>query len=222
MILQLGSGLRTENFEVVYPLMQRCADEECDDSFVDIVHDNAEIYPLAKRTLSNKPGVQRVRARSRGGPSVCPYEWSASRLRAVRSKSKIMLELWLFPGQKLLYEPAGNGGAKTERNWYLTKGEELVFVSYDPVKEESVVRCPNLNNTFAKITDEEVWVNLDNDEDSEEEKLGNAKLKGPPFRYEDKTTVYSGQVRAGRAVRVRVRASLKACQLLSTAMLANG
>jgi hypothetical protein len=92
------------------------------------------------------------------------------------------------------YEPASNGGAKTERNWYLTKGEELEFISYNVEKEESRVRCPNLNNTFATIADEDVWVNLDDDDDDEVEKIGNAKLTGPPFRYLDKTTVYSGQV----------------------------
>ena len=86
-----------------------------DETFVDIVHEHSEWYEIAREKHGRKPGVQTVYARCKGGgPQEQVSEWSAALLRAVREETKMPLEMYVYPGQKLIYEPLGSAGARTE------------------------------------------------------------------------------------------------------------
>ena len=212
-LLELGKALRAEDFEKAAPLVEKYATsgDDADQDYQDIVHDNSEIYAVARKKLHSKPDLKVVEARcEQGGPDGPMASWPAEALRSVREKSKLLLELRVFRGQRLLYEPIGRAGAKTTGGWYLTKGELMEVVRYDDATRQLLVTCPNLRGKpHAWIAEEFVWVEIDGHR--------TAKLWGTPGRYEDIVTVYSGQGSRYDKVHVRTRRFKGQRNLLYTA-----
>ena len=59
----LQMSLRKEDLKTALPLAQKFVTEHMDpDTCLDIVHDNSEIYPIAKKKFASKPNVQAKRA----------------------------------------------------------------------------------------------------------------------------------------------------------------
>ena len=190
-LLALGAALRNEEYDEVIGLMQTYETTVADDSFVDIVHDNAETYEIARAKHGQKPGVQTVHARcDAGGPDGDVGAWAPELLRRVREVTKLPLEMHVYPGQQLLYEPIGSAGARTDGGWYLGKGELMAAVGYSTETKQLRVRCPNLNGALAWVSEEAANVDLTEASDGE---YGVVTLRGPPWRYADILTVYSGQ-----------------------------
>lgn len=159
---------------------------QVDESFVDVVHDNAEMYPIARDKFSSK-ATKIVFARClEGGPTPCPFEWNGELRKAVRESSRMLLQLYLYKGQRLLYEPIGSGGARTDGGWYLPKGELLEVIYYNEETHQLCVLCPRLKNALAWIGEEHTFVDLGSE-------FGKVKIMGLPVRYDDIVTVYSGQ-----------------------------
>jgi hypothetical protein len=185
-LLKLSKALRDENFDQAWPVVQKCMAEEADDTFVDVVHDNTEIYEVADAKFQGKPGLKVARARCEvGGPGQADLrQWSSTLQRKVRAKSKMLLEVKTFKGQRLHYQPIGGAGVRTGnvpgRGWYLTKGEPLDVIEYDEATRTLVVECPALKGANGKpakawIPEEAMWIDLD--------EYGHTKIWGPPYRY---------------------------------------
>lgn len=88
-----------------------------DASFVDVVHDNVEVYAIAaSKYAARHPSL--LAARVVRLLSV-PWEWVGDERHVVREKSKLLLMLHVFNGQRLLYQPLGRNGARTNNGWYL-------------------------------------------------------------------------------------------------------
>ena len=176
-MLELGAALRNEDYETAWPLVQKFKDTVMHGDNLDVVHDNDETYDIATLKHGSKPGVQTLHARCvEGGPEDKDVsKWSRNLRTVVRKASKMLVEVHVYPGQKLLYQPIGKKGAKTVTGWYLQKGEVLEVIRYDAVKRLLEVRCPRLRNTpRAYIAEEEIWVNLG-------EEYGTVQLMGPPW-----------------------------------------
>ena len=103
-LLKLSKALRDENFDQAWPVVQKCMAEEADDTFLDVVHDNTEIYEVADAKFQGKPGLKVARARCEvGGPGQADLrQWSSTLQRKVRAKSKMLLEVKTFKGQEFL------------------------------------------------------------------------------------------------------------------------
>ena len=117
-----------------------------------------------------------------------PISWPGPLKKIVREKSKILLELFLSVGQRMLYEPIGSERARTHRGWYLTKGEEVEVVNLSEIAQGKIeVMCVNLpGRPRAYICEQSTWVDLDEDG-------GDTQIWGLPLRYKDIVTVYSAQ-----------------------------
>jgi hypothetical protein len=174
--------------------------EPVDRSFKDLVHDNWEMYGIAKVKPGEQPGAIAYYARcaDRSGPEGRPWDWSGPQQRAVREQSKLPLEMFFYEGLRLLYEPIGGVTARTlgregtveqPKGWWLTKGEPLVVAVGGLVRlSEGLIKviCPALQNATAWVREEKVTVELGS-------RYGNVLLVGMPMRYEDILTVYSDQ-----------------------------
>ena len=181
-LLDLGVALRNEDYECAQPLIQMCVRQTMENADLDVVHDNFEIYDIAASKFAHKPGLQVVSARCEvGGPGEADLlKWPRDLQRAVRDESKMLLEMLVYPGQRLHYQPVGNAGVRTGnipgRGWFLTKGEPMDVVQYHADTRQLEVTCPALpGNPKAWIPEEFVWVDLG-------ETYGTAKLWGPPYR----------------------------------------
>ena len=51
-VLALAAALRREDFDAAWPLVQQFAKTTVDASFVDVVHDNLEVYPIAREKFA--------------------------------------------------------------------------------------------------------------------------------------------------------------------------
>jgi hypothetical protein len=150
---------------------------------MDVVHDNDEIYSVADRKFSGNRQATIVVAsceKGRGPPETNMRKWPPKVKQVVRAKSKLMVEMYVYPGQRVHYQPVGKGGARTGnvsgKGWYLTKGEALDVVKYHEDTQLLEVICPNLKGKpKAWIAHEAVWVDLGNP-------YGVVKLVAPPYR----------------------------------------
>jgi hypothetical protein len=215
-LLNLSMALRKEDFNKAWPVVQKCMVEAVDETFVDVVHDNTEIYDIADVKFQGKPDLKVARARCEvGGPGQADLRlWSSPLQRKVRSQSKMLLEVRTFPGQRLHYQPIGNAGVRTGnvpgKGWYLTKGEPLDVIKYDEATHTLVVRCPALKGKpMAWIPEEAMWMDLG--------EHGHTKIWGPPYRYADIVTVYSAQGSQAKNVHVHARLFKGQRNLLYTA-----
>ena len=200
-LLALGAAMREEDFDEITRLLRKFEATVADDTFVDICHEHSEWYEIAREKHGGKPGAQTVFARCQdGGPHEQVSEWPTALLRAVREVTKMPLEMHVYKGQRLIYEPLGNAGARTDGGWYLVKGEPLEVVSYNATTRQLRARCPRLKDAMAWIPDETTHVDLSEASDGE---FGACRLVGPPWRYEDIRTVYSAQ--GSQYVNVHVR-----------------
>ena len=92
-LLELAAALRAEDCARAWPLVLSAMYEDAGRDFVDIVHDNAEIYPLAADKY-DVPGAVLVEARSEfGGPPGKPSEWPADAQRMLREETKLLVEV---------------------------------------------------------------------------------------------------------------------------------
>eukprot|EP00966_Prymnesium_polylepis_P332380 7387886-Prymnesium_polylepis.1 len=91
---------------------------------MDVVHDNSEIYDIATAKFASKPGLQVVHARCEaGGPGEPELrKWPRELQRMVRDESKMLLEMCVYPGQRLHYQPIGSVAVRTGnvqgKSWY--------------------------------------------------------------------------------------------------------
>ena len=189
-LLALSTAMREEDFEKAFPLVQKFAETTFGngEAVLDVVHDNEEKYVVATEKHEFKPQVQLAHAevirRGAGAPqSTNLREWQPRALQAVRSQSKIPIEMYTYPGQRVLYQPVGKGGAKTVNNWYLSKGEPMDVVRFDAAQKILEVTCPCLmdfrgNPAVAFVAYEEVWVNLGSTYND-----AKVKLSGPPWTW---------------------------------------
>ena len=195
----LAQALRTEDVETAAPLVSEFSETPYDSTFADIVHDNSEIYDVADEKFGGVPSVKVIHARCEN-PGVLPKmlsDWPSGELKEVREVSKMLVKLLVYEGQQMLYEPIGQANAKTDSGWYLGKGELVELQSYNEVTNQFRVVCPRLKGRpLAWIPEEFVRVNLPGH--------GSKKLWGPPLRYFDIVTVYSGQ--GSRYAKAHVRA----------------
>ena len=195
----LAQALRTEDVETAKPLVSEFAKTPYDSTFADIVHDNSEIYDVADEKFGGMASVKAVYAHCEN-PGELPKmlsDWPSAELKEVREVTKMLVKLMVYEGQLMLYEPIGQANAKTDSGWYLGKGELVEVQSYDDLTNQFRVRCPRLKGQpLAWIAEEFVRVNL--------EGYGIKKLWGPPLRYWDIVTVYSGQ--GSRYPKAHVRA----------------
>ena len=113
----------------------------------------------------------------------------------------MLLELLVYSGQRLLYQPIGRTGARTDSGWYLGKGEPMEVIKHDQATGQLRVSCPLLRGAKAWLQPERVLVDLGDE-------YGKIPVYGLPAAYSDITTVYSGQVKRqpARASSERLRA----------------
>ena len=196
----LAKALRDEDFEEAWPLVQEFSATPYDDTFTDIVHDNDEVYAIAQEKHGGKPEAQLWNARcEQGGPDSDLTKWPAHLIRQVRKEAKVLVQMVIYPGQHVRYEPFGKKGAKTDSNWYLSKGELCEVVKHYPETKQTRVRCLKLKGQpLAWVPEEEVLMTLKG--------YGSLKLWAPPWRYPDIVTAYSGQ--GSRFERTHVHAAL--------------
>ena len=94
--------------------MLECERTTADGTFHDIVHDNNEMYPVADEKYRDKAGARLVHARCEdGAPMQDVAMWPQDCRAKLRKVSRMLVEVWLYPGQRLLYDPIGKAGAKT-------------------------------------------------------------------------------------------------------------
>ena len=208
----LAQVLRTEDVDTAAPLVSEFSETLYDSTFADIVHDNSEIYDVADEKFGGMATVKAIYARCEN-PGELPKmlnDWPTAELKEVREVTKMLVKLLVFEGQQMLYEPIGQANAKTDSGWYLSKGELVEVQSYDEVMNQFRVVCPRLKGRpLAWIPEKFVRVNL--------EGHGAKKLWGPPLRYWDIVTVYSGQGSRYPKAHVRARRFKGQRNLLYTA-----
>ena len=207
----LGKALRSEDDATALPLVNEFSTTVYDHTFTDVVHDNSEIYDISAAKHGSKAGAQAVHARCEtGGPSPDLTQWPTELQRQVREQSKMLVELIVYEGQQLHYEPIGKTGAKTDGGWFLGKGELVEVVKFYPSTNQFRVRCLKLKGKpLAWIPEEFVRIKLVG--------YGSVKLYGPPMRYPDIVTVYSGQGSRFEKVHVHARRFKGQRNLLYTA-----
>ena len=198
-IAKLSAALRAEDFDAAEPLVNdllvgpsdeqtRLVEAKCV-----IVHDNDEVYEPAVLRHGSKNGAVLVQARC-GNPHIDPTgtmcanvsNWPRELKKHIREYSKMLVDLYVYKGQRMLYLPIGKLGAKTDNGWYLSKGEPFIVESYDSHTHQLRVRCLKLKNALAWIPEEDVYVSVPG--------YGNRVLLWQiPARYDDIITVYSSQ-----------------------------
>ena len=103
-------ALRNEEYDEVSRLMMIYEATAADDTFVDIVHDNAETYEIAREKHGQKPGVRTVHAHCEpGGPDEDVGAWEPALLRSVREVTKLPLEMHVVGRERATH---GRGRAK--------------------------------------------------------------------------------------------------------------
>ena len=187
-LLALAAACRREDADAAWPLVEEATLVRDDGGFTDLVHDNVELYPLAKDKYDT-PGAVTLLARSElGGNGSNPVEWSRAELTTLREQSKLLVVLYLSVGQAMEYLPVGEAGAKTVGGWRLVKGELLRVVDillHGPGGVVIEVECVNLRGRpRAYVSEEDVWVNMGDN---------HMKIWALPLRYVDILTVYSAQ-----------------------------
>ena len=183
-LLHLGAALRNEDFDTAWPIVLQCAAQPASKDDLDVVHDNSEIYDVAEEKFSSRPGVQVARARCEsGGPNeVDLLKWPRTLRTRVREAgdSKMLEEVYVYPGQRVHYNPLGGKGARTGnvegRGWFLSKGEPMDVVRYHTATRQLEVTCPSLKGEpRAWIAEEFIYVDLGDE-------YGSVKLWAPAYR----------------------------------------
>ena len=132
-LADFNAALRSENFDAAWALLSQFQSVHADESFVDIVHDRFEIYPIADEKYGSRIGVLEAFARAEGGPSDRPWDWHKDFQKDIRDVSRQLLKMYLREGQRMLYEPTGKGGAKTRNGWFFSEHfSALVYIAGPP------------------------------------------------------------------------------------------
>ena len=158
-LLELNHALREADFETVQQLLPCFQQVRADPTFTDIVHDHAEMYPIADAKYGSQMGRKTVFARSesvamRSGAGEIlpgrPWDWQPEQQKVLREDSRVLLKAHLIVGLRMRYEPLGHACARTKSNkpgggWWLQRGELIEVTSIDRVLQgELEVRCVKL------------------------------------------------------------------------------